>query len=145
MASAEEAAASLGLESIGLELHADSEIPVIKSSYTYSTGIILVPGRFVNLHRELLAKFSLEKRIPSIDLFREYAAAGGLMSYGLSPAEQYRDIPLYVDHILRGESPKDLPVQQPSSFRLVINTKAAATLGLTVTSTLLAMADELIE
>ncbi len=147
MASAEETAALLGLQSIRIELHSDGEILSASNLDLHGTpaGLILVPGRFVNLHRELLAKFSLENRIPSIDLFREYPAAGGLMSYGVSPSEQYRDIPLYVDRILRGESPKDLPVQQPSSFRLVINSKTAAILGLTVTNSLMAMADEVIE
>ena len=95
-------------------------------------------------HRRLIAEFAARKRLPSMGPYREFVEAGGLMSYGLDTREIYRRIAIYVDKIMKGAKPADLPVEQPTQFELVINLKTAATLGLTIPQSLLLRADEVI-
>ena len=87
----------------------------------------------------------MEHRLPAISLFRRFAEAGGLMSYGPNQPEYYKRVPVYIDKILKGAKPADLPIEQPTKFDLVINLKAAKALGLTIPQSLLVRADELIQ
>ena len=96
-------------------------------------------------HEKRLADLTLENRLPAVFGFREFADMGGLISYGSSASEMWRRAASYVDKILRGNSPSDLPIEQPTRFELVINLKTAKALGLEIPPSLLATADEVIE
>jgi putative ABC transport system substrate-binding protein len=108
-------------------------------------ALITVEDPLTVTHRQRVADFTAELQLPSLHGVREFAVAGGLMSYGASLADLFRRAAGYVDKILKGALPADLPVQQPSKFELVINVKTAKALGLTVPLTLQASANEVIE
>ena len=108
-------------------------------------GLIVSPDAFTVANRGLIISLAARYRLPAIYGFRYFAAAGGLLSYGHDAEEPWRRAPTYVDKILRGASPADLPIQQPTKFELVINLKTAKALGLAIPPQLLDRADELIE
>jgi putative ABC transport system substrate-binding protein len=108
-------------------------------------GLIVMPDSFTMSHRETIVALAARYRVPTVYPFRVFAANGGLMSYGMSRVGSYRDAASYVDRVLRGEKPGDLPVQAPTKFELVLNLKTARALGLDVPWFLQQRADEVIE
>jgi putative tryptophan/tyrosine transport system substrate-binding protein len=108
-------------------------------------ALIVLASPFSNAHRALLIALAAKHQLPAIYPYRYFVTEGGLASYGVDPADQYRQAASYIDRILRGTKPGDLPVQQPTKFELVINLKTAKMLGLDVPATLLGRADEVIE
>jgi len=108
-------------------------------------GLIVVPTPLAFTHARAIAELALKQKLPSIGHFRSFAEGGGLMAYGVDQDDQMRRAATYVDRILKGARPADLPVQQPSRFQLVINLKTAKALGLTIPPSLLQRADQVIE
>jgi putative ABC transport system substrate-binding protein len=143
------AARSLGLEPIVSPIQSGEEIGnAIGAVAARPHGsLVIAPDIFVNMGNNLSLIISLAERyrIPVIYPYRYMIAAGGLISYGIDQIDLYRRAPAYVDRILRGANPADLPVQLPTKFEMVINLKTARALGLTLPATLLGRADEVIE
>jgi len=141
------AARSLGLQL--LVLHANSERDFATSFATLiqqrAGGLVIGPGPLFFSRSEELAALALRHGVPSIFQSREFAAAGGLMSYGGSATDSYRQVGAYTGRILKGEKPADLPVQQATKVDLFINLKTGKALGLEIPASLLARADEVIE
>jgi putative ABC transport system substrate-binding protein len=137
----------MGVEVIPAPVSNPAEIEAALSAFSRGPngGLILLPSPLVTRHRETIAAAALRHRLPSIYLARNLAASGGLMSYGPVIAEPYRQAATYVDRILKGAKPGDLPVQAASKFEMVINLKTARALGITVPPTMLGRADEVIE
>jgi putative ABC transport system substrate-binding protein len=110
-----------------------------------SSGLFVYPGLATVLYRELIAMLALRHRLPAVYMFRYYVESGGLASYGTDQIDTCRRAASYVDRILRGEKPRDLPVQLPTKFELVLNLKTARAIGLDVPVSVLALADAVIE
>jgi putative ABC transport system substrate-binding protein len=108
-------------------------------------ALMILADPFINEHVQKIANLSLKNRLPAIYGFREFANAGGLLSYGASLYWLSSRAAVYVDKIFKGANPSDLTIEQPTTFELVINLKTAKALGLTIPPTLLATADEVIE
>jgi putative tryptophan/tyrosine transport system substrate-binding protein len=144
---AESAASSLGVTLIGTSVHNASEIETALMALLaeVNCGLIVMPHPVTTANRELILKMAAQYRLPAVYPFRYYAAAGGLMSYGIDLVDLYRRAATYVDRILRGVKPRELPVQAPSKFEMVINLKTAKRLGLDVPLHLQQLADEVIE
>ncbi len=105
----------------------------------------MLPSVPTAIHRTLIVTLAAQHKLPAVYPYRYYAAAGGLICYGPDEIEQYRQAAGYVDRILKGEKPGDLPVQAPTKYELIINLKTAKALGLDIPTTVLARADEVIE
>jgi putative tryptophan/tyrosine transport system substrate-binding protein len=108
-------------------------------------GLYVIAGRLVTSNRKQIVGFALKSRLPSMYPQREYVDAGGLMSYGANQADSYRRVAYYVDRILKGAKPADLPVEQPTKFELVFNLKTAKQIGLTIPQSILYRADKVIK
>jgi putative tryptophan/tyrosine transport system substrate-binding protein len=108
-------------------------------------ALVVIADRFLLAHRKQIVEFAAVKRLPTMYPYKEYVDAGGLMSYAPSNIELFRGAATYVDKILKGAKPGDLPIQEPTKFELVINLKAAKSLGLDVPPSVLARANEVIE
>jgi ABC-type uncharacterized transport system substrate-binding protein len=121
------------------------ENAIIKIASAPGSGLMIMPDVFTTLHRETIFELATRGRLPTMCPLRYYTAAGGLMAYGSNFNALMLQAASYVDRILRGEKPRDLPVQEPTKYELIINLKTAKALGLSVPPTLLARADEVIE
>lgn len=142
-------ARSLGVEvsPVGMAFDHANEIErgIAEFAERPNGALIILPNSMATNHRKLIISLASQYRLPTIYPSRYFVTDGGLMSYGLDTTDQYRRAASYVDHILKGEKPAHLPVEQSTKLELVINLKTAKTLSLEVPPTLLAVADEMIE
>jgi putative tryptophan/tyrosine transport system substrate-binding protein len=141
------AAASSGIETVATSVGnaAAIEAAVTALAREPTSGLIVMPDIFNAAHQQLIISLAARNRIPAVYAFRFFPAGGGLLSYGINMIDLYRRAASYVDRILRGASPADLPVQLPTKFELVINLKTAKDLGLTIPPSIMVRADEVIE
>ena len=143
----ETAASALGAQVQQLDVRSPGEIEGAIAAFAGSSagGLIVLANRITIVHRERIIALAARHRLPAIYSYRYFVAEGGLASYGADLIGLYRRVASYVDRILKGEKPADLPVQQPTKYELVVNLKTAKALGLDVPPQLLARADEVIE
>ena len=141
------AAPAIGVDVSPVNVRDAGEIERAVAAFARSSngGLIVTASPAATLHRDLIVTLAARHRLPAVYPFRYYVTAGGLISYGPDEIEQYRQAAGYVDRILKGEKPADLPVQAPTKYDLVINLKTAKALGLNVPQSVLARADEVIE
>jgi ABC-type uncharacterized transport system substrate-binding protein len=140
-------APSLGVEVSPVNVRDRAEIEQAVAAFARSPngGLIMTSSPLANVQRELIIALAARHKLPAVFAARGHVASGGLISYGPNATDQYRRAASYVDRILKGEKPADLPVQAPTKYELVINLKTAKALGLDIPPTLLARADEVIE
>jgi len=143
----EAAAASFALKALAAPVHDRSEFESVFAAQAREPngGLIVMPDSFPNVHRAEIVSLAARYHLPSVYPWRFFAELGGLLSYGSEQSDMFRLAATYVDRILKGEKPIDLPVQAPTEYKLVINLKTAKALGLEVPPSLLARADEVIE
>jgi putative tryptophan/tyrosine transport system substrate-binding protein len=148
LASIKRAAEQLGIELQVLEVRSSEDLDQALGAAIKGGSLALVtlssPLFDDRNNTKQIAEFTMEHRLPAISLFRRFPEAGGLMSYGPNQRAYYKRVPVYIDKILKGTKPADLPIEQPTKFDLVINLRAAKTLGLTIPQSLQVQA-ELIE
>jgi putative tryptophan/tyrosine transport system substrate-binding protein len=133
------------LRPIGAREASDVEQGVASFARQPNGGLIVTVGGIAIRYRDLITTLAARHQLPAVYPFRYFVTSGGLLSYGPDVTDQYRRAAGYVDRILRGEKPADLPVQAPTKYELVINLKTAKALGIDVPPMLLARADEVIE
>ena len=147
LASIQSAAPSFGVELSAVDVRNESEIErgVAEFAGGSNSGLIVTSSASAAVHRLSIITLAARYRLPAVYSYRYFTTSGGLISYGPDPIDQYRRAAGYVDRILRGEKPANLPVQAPTKYELAINLKSAEALGLVVPPALLARADEVIE
>jgi putative ABC transport system substrate-binding protein len=147
MASIQAAASSFTVQASAAPVHAQDEIEGVIAALAgnLGAGLIAMPDLFNTINRDVIIAWTARYRIPAIYFFRSFADSGGLISYGPDFAEQYPRAAGYIDRILKGEKPGDLPIQMPIKVPLIINLRTANALGLDVPLGLLNAADEIIE
>jgi putative tryptophan/tyrosine transport system substrate-binding protein len=138
---------SFGMEVSPLGVHDTQEIERALTAFAYrpNGGIIVTGSPAAVFHRDLIVNLAARHRLPAVYPLRTFVTAGGLISYGSDTVDPFRQIAVYVDRILKGEKPADLPVQAPTKYELVINLKTAKSLGIELPASVLARADEVIE
>jgi putative ABC transport system substrate-binding protein len=143
----EKAARSLKVVPITAPVHSDVDIEtaIIALGREPGGGLVVMPDAFTLVHRASIISAAARNNVPAVYSSSVTARDGGLLSYGSDSVDTFRRSASYVDRILAGAKPADLPVQQPTKFELVINLKTAKALGLTIPETLLATADEVIQ
>ena len=143
----EEAARSVDQRILVAKASADEELAAAFAAFTVERvgALLIAADPYFDMRRDQIVGFAERQRLPAIYHFREYAVAGGLLSYGVSVTEGYRQRGIYTARMLKGEKPADLPVLQPTKFELVINLKTAKALGIKISDNLLSLADEVIE
>jgi putative ABC transport system substrate-binding protein len=130
---------------VGLQEPSEIERGIIEFAREPNGGLIVAPNAVAIVHPELIINLAARHKLPAIYPFRYFAEAGGLVAYGPDAADQYRRAAVYVDRILKGAKPGELPVEQSTRLTLSVNLKTARSLGVTVPAMLLASADEVIE
>ena len=140
-------APSFGVElsPVGVRDAGEIERTIAAFAQASNAGMIVTASTSALIHRRLIVMLAARHRLPAVYSFRYFAATGGLLSYGPDPIDMYRRAASYVDRILKGEKPADLPVQTPTKYQLVVNLKTAKALGLDIPTSILARADEVIE
>jgi putative tryptophan/tyrosine transport system substrate-binding protein len=141
------AAAAVGVQLVIMSASTERDFATVFETLVQRRvgALVISADVFFNTQSKVLATLATQNRLPAISQFSEFAAAGGLMSYGTLVVDMWRQVGVYTGRILKGENPADLPVMQPTKFELVINMKTAKALGLTIPPGVLAIADEVIE
>jgi putative tryptophan/tyrosine transport system substrate-binding protein len=141
------AAPSFAVEAIAAPVRDRSELETVIAAQAREPngGLIVMPDSFTDAHRVEITSLAARYRLPAVYPFRFFAEVGGLLSYGVDRTDNFRRAAAYVDRILKGEKPAELPVQAPTKYELVINLKTAKALGLEIPPKLLALADQVIE
>jgi putative tryptophan/tyrosine transport system substrate-binding protein len=136
-----------GIELVAMPVGTDSALESSIGTFAQrpGSGLIVGPDPFNQVHLARIAQLAVQHRLPTVSVYRPFVQEGGLMAYGPDTADVFRRSAAYVDRILKGATPADLPVQEPNKFEFIINLKAAKALDITMPPTLLAIADEVIE
>jgi putative ABC transport system substrate-binding protein len=142
---ASSAALGMAVSAAGVRNDADLERVLTEFAKEPNGGLIITPSPLTSTRRAVIVELAARLRLPAIYSFRFYVESGGLVSYGIDQTELVREAASYVDRILRGAAPADLPVQLPTKYQLVINMKTAKALGLNVSNSLQLLADEILE
>jgi putative tryptophan/tyrosine transport system substrate-binding protein len=143
----EAAASSFAVEAIPTAVHDKSDLERAVKAFAAqpNAGLIAIPDAFITVHRDLIISLAARHRLPALYPFRLFVVNGGLVSYGIEPTDVFRQAATYVDRILKGSKPAELPVQLPTKYTLTVNLKTAKALGLTIPESFLQRADEVIE